>query len=369
MLAVPTYRLVLRGLFLALLVLGLGAMGPGSPPWGPLQSQAAAKPRVRAFALPHKGTSVQTNGANGLVLGADGAMWGVGRVDVRRGIQVHVGVYEVILRVSPKGRVRQWRIPIRTVPDAELVATRHAIWVAGMGDGKRHGNYVVRVGLSGRVRAFKIPHPHRDDLPPVVAKGFKDGVEYIQGPELRAISPGGHDRLLATNDNFGLVQWTAVGRSGGLWIQGSLFVARVDSDYSVTKYSTRRLCSERNIPEGCQPRRLALGPDGAMWFLLEGYRGGRRTRLGRVGPEGRLTSHTFRWPFPTYAFDLATGPDGRLWIASDLRDVGRFSRGGQSSLRLPRSLWPHGGTSGIARGRGRTMWLLSGTRIVRFDIP
>ena len=53
--------------------------------------------------------------------------------------------------------------------------------------------------------------------------------------------------------------------------------------------------------------RVAVGPDGALWFTAYGS-----GRIGRVGADGHVS-----WPVAgglDRPYDLVTGPDGNLWV-------------------------------------------------------
>jgi streptogramin lyase len=65
---------------------------------------------------------------------------------------------------------------------------------------------------------------------------------------------------------------------------------------------------------------LTAGPDGNLW-----YAGGESDRIGRVAPDGSVT--TFPLPLRSDPNSITAGPDGNLWFA-DTGHIGRITPGG-----------------------------------------
>ena len=122
----------------------------------------------------------------------------------------------------------------------------------------------------------------------------------------------------------------------------------------IVKYSySGDICgvfTEFAIPTtGSQPRGIAKGPDGAMWFTEDyGDKIGRVTTTGQVTEHGGLTAGSG----PT---GIAAGPDGNLWFTeSSAGKIGKITTAGSlTELQLANGA---AGPSGIAAGPDSALW-------------
>src|SRR5712691_122063 len=64
-----------------------------------------------------------------------------------------------------------------------------------------------------------------------------------------------------------------------------------------------------------EPRRIAAGPDGALWFTEF-----RASQIGRITTAGAITE--FPVAGSTFPFDIAGGPDGRMWFTESESLIG-----------------------------------------------
>jgi virginiamycin B lyase len=87
----------------------------------------------------------------------------------------------------------------------------------------------------------------------------------------------------------------ALGPDGALWFveSGAPRLGRVTSDGAITEFA---------IPEKASA--LAAGPDGNVWFI-------EPTKLGRIGPTGLVTELPKE---DGMAWGITTGPDGNVWL-------------------------------------------------------
>jgi len=115
--------------------------------------------------------------------------------------------------------------------------------------------------------------------------------------------------------------------------------------------------AEFEIPTpASQPRAIARGADGNIWFGE--FAGGK---LGRITPAGHITEFTLPTP-NSGPRALAAGPDGNIWV-SEFR-ASRIARvtpqGVITEFVLPR---PNSGPGDITAGADGAMWFveLSGT--------
>lgn len=82
---------------------------------------------------------------------------------------------------------------------------------------------------------------------------------------------------------------------------------------------------------------IATGPDGNLWFTLDGT--DSSSRIGRITPSGTITL----FPLPGSGNDslflsgISAGPDGNLWFTyedftTNVSAIGRITTGGTFSL-------------------------------------
>jgi len=113
-----------------------------------------------------------------------------------------------------------------------------------------------------------------------------------------------------------------------------------------------------------QPRHIALGSDGNMWFTESNI---NVNQIGRVDAKGKITEFVVP-DQSSQPDDIVSGPDGALWFTmpSGFPDViGRVTTGGQFTTFGP-GCDPNGGCSsvpqGIASGPDGNLWYTDGVR-------
>ena len=102
---------------------------------------------------------------------------------------------------------------------------------------------------------------------------------------------------------------------------------------------------------GSDPRGIANGPDGAVWFTE--FSG---NKIGRITTSGLISE----FAIPTRAsapLDIAVGPDAALWFAEDSAgNVGRITIAGDVTEFRTGAFAVGDSTVGIARGPDGNMW-------------
>lgn len=162
-----------------------------------------------------------------------------------------------------------------------------------------------------------------------------------------------------------LVRDVAIGAEGALWaaigefspIGGAPFetsyggeLVRIAPDGSEAAFQ---------VPDGIEPRGIALGPDGNLWFTgVRGFSSGEHHYspgfgyIGRVTPAGAISTY----PTPSShsgPSGIAAGPDGSLWFeGSGVTTIGVGGTFGRHfALRSPAAV------TGIAFGSEGDAWL------------
>lgn len=134
----------------------------------------------------------------------------------------------------------------------------------------------------------------------------------------------------------------AVGPDGNVWFTEPLGdrVGRIGSLGQIERFP---------LPRGSRPGDIVSGPDGALWFMEEGE---GIAEIGRMTTSGQLTQ------FPlgkAFSATLVTGPDGRLWFVSE-SEIERISPSGRlSKIELPQTTGPQD----LAVGPEGSVWYAS----------
>jgi streptogramin lyase len=186
--------------------------------------------------------------------------------------------------ISPLAEVESPAGPLLGGPNGE-------VWIAtDVGGYSQEPIGITRVAPDGSVQRFALTEQ-------------KTGQE--ARPEVRGLAIGAEGAL-----------WAAVGYDGTTnpeWyssIGGEL--VRITPDGTMTEFQT---------PVGIEPKSLALGPDGALWFTaVSGLSSTEHTYSRGKGYVGRMTTsgefQTFEVPDATPTAIVAA-PDGTLWFGAD----------------------------------------------------
>jgi virginiamycin B lyase len=97
-----------------------------------------------------------------------------------------------------------------------------------------------------------------------------------------------------------------------------------------------------------EPRMIAAGPDGALWFTEF-----NTSQIGRITTAGAITE--FPVAGSTFPFDIAAGPDGRMWFTESESLIGAINpaTGRIRQFVLPR---PDTDAAGITGGPDGAVW-------------
>ena len=104
---------------------------------------------------------------------------------------------------------------------------------------------------------------------------------------------------------------------------------------------------EWSLERGANPNRIAVGPDGALWFTELGL-----NRIGRITTRGKLTE----FPVEGGPVGITAGRDGALYaVLANSRELARVDLSGRVTGRwgLPGAVL----ALQVATGRGHDMWV------------
>jgi streptogramin lyase len=144
----------------------------------------------------------------------------------------------------------------------------------------------------------------------------------------------------------------AAGPNGSVWFTetgshtGSEGIGRIDGSGIITEFP---------LPDGSVPYGITMGPDGNMWFTeLFG-------RIAMITPSGTVT--TFPARLRNEPFNIVSGPDGALWFTEDgivnggTGAIGRITTSGDlTEYLLPTPTGDNSGAGDIAVGPDGNLW-------------
>jgi streptogramin lyase len=138
-----------------------------------------------------------------------------------------------------------------------------------------------------------------------------------------------------------------VGADKNLWFAESQTgkIGKITTSGKITEYT---LPAPGGTP---QPNDTTLGPDGNIWYVVQGSAGGS---AGKITPAGKLTSYPL--PANSGPQSITAGPDGNLWISDvGLNAILVISPSGKviATHRLPTT---NAAPWGITMGPDKNIW-------------
>jgi streptogramin lyase len=145
----------------------------------------------------------------------------------------------------------------------------------------------------------------------------------------------------------------AAGADGNLWFTefssaSGNRVVRISPSGVVREFAT-------GITAGSQPNGIAAGPDGNVWFTEFAPVASTNKKIGRIAPNGLVTESPVTFPFNTDLGGITVGPDQRLWFTAG----GAGMIGAMTTTGTPSVFGPAGISSvpvDIASGADGNLW-------------
>jgi streptogramin lyase len=224
--------------------------------------------------------------------------------------------------VTPIGAVSQFELPI--YPSSLAASPGANIWFTGGEEGGAAiGKVILKEGGGATVTTYS------SGLGPKSRPA-----ELIVGPDgdlWFTDSPGeaiGRVTVGGSIEEFPVLDWPQqilAGSEGNLWVRGIYGLSRSTTTGATTYIETPATEYGRN------PRDLALGPEGDLWVASEGvtdYFGADGT-VGRVTPGGQATDYRTSLPATSQPTEIVAGTGSDLWFADDgtVGAVGRILPG------------------------------------------
>ena len=129
----------------------------------------------------------------------------------------------------------------------------------------------------------------------------------------------------------------------GLVLAGSLGVSASDAAVgSITEFPVTTAL----------PQAVTTGPDGIVWFTATG------NKVGRITPDGRITTFNMPEGGPSGPRSITAGPDGAVWFTGNgTNRIGRITITGQvTSFVVPRDAMPDASNEQLAAGSDGALW-------------
>ncbi len=328
-----------QGLVLAAMVTALGALLAGTADADAGQGHRLA-PALRVSAM---------------TAGPEGRLWFAGNQGVPELPAPLKPLGGVLGSISPGGEVTEFSIGGEALSGI-AVGADGALWSTEPGRGR-----IVRVDTAGAVSTFSVPGPGAE-LSSIVA-GADGALWFTEGKrdEVGRITTTGAVSEFALPPGSDARDIVA-GSDGALWLAatGTDSIVRVAADGTATSFP---------IGGGAdnEPRALALGPDGDVFFTQ------RAARIGRISPDGSITE--FGRPRPA-GLIAAVGRD--LWFTTRTRPysysagpddgIASMTTAGQASAAASPSLPDRESASvisALAAGPEGALWFAQGTRRVQ----
>jgi virginiamycin B lyase len=286
--------------------------------------------QVTAFPQPD---APPTGGNGPLIIGPDGQAWFTGYYPETYSPGDEAHYLPQIMRIDQQGQVgvifkHQGANGFTLGPDGN-------VWLTNT-------RGVSRLTAGGEITSFPMPEEQvgqnfTQAAGPIVTGS--DGNLWLSG--YRAVSASGEARSVATIDRMTpageVTQFElpgpgsfptrlAVGPEGNVWF------TEMQED-RVGRITPAGAIQMFQLPPGARPLEIVLGADGNLWVNKESD---DPAALARIDPSGQYTE--FPLEQGVYASALAAGPDGRLWFASGPGAITRMTTSGRvSRVELPQA--------------------------------
>jgi streptogramin lyase len=198
-----------------------------------------------------------------------------------------------------------------TEVEAMAVGPENYLWFAGINTAETPSNVVGRISPGGAVDEYTVPNTASVLGVGGLTRGPEGDMWFTEpaANRIERVAPTGHPEGF-TLPTPGSRPTGIIGAPGGfLWVtlEGTGKVVKVDPQGSA---------SELTLTPGARPAAIALGPDSALWAVET-----ETATLARISLQGTSTNYSL--PTSGRIFkgainsDIATGPDGNLWLSQD----------------------------------------------------
>lgn len=264
------------------------------------------------------------------------------------------------------------------------------VWVWLCGKGRQSGTTLAQIDPTGAIVRRAVPGSKAGPI----AGGLEGEVwiadtapEADEAPALRRLDPDGRLDAFAFRGSLRplAIYDIAVGAEGAAWVAAGEPMFAGPGPASATgkllRVGADGTQAEFPLPKEVEPRGIALGPDGNLWFTgVKGSYSIEHTSSWGVGYVGRMTPTGTVTLFPTRTKEsgpetIVAGPAGRLWFYENgIHQIGTIGTDGTfgRAYKLPRQSWHSDLTFGpegdlwIGGGEAGLLRLTPRGRLTRF---
>lgn len=210
------------------------------------------------------------------------------------------------------------------------------------------------------VTITEFPAPSPNGPGPITASG---GYVWFAAPNddtIGRISPTGVVTTYPLTASYQEPRGIAAGSDGAVWFtetgshEGQEGIGRIDPSGAITQFP---------LSDGTLPFGITMGPDGNLWFTRLGFPWG----IARMTPAGDVTE--FPGELHNEPLNIVTGPDGALWFTEDgivnggSGAIGRIDTSGSvTEFILPTPAGASSGAGDIAVGSDGNLWFTWATQ-------
>jgi virginiamycin B lyase len=252
----------------------------------------------------------------------------------------------VIGKVTLEGDVTEYPLPVSSGRGSIVSGPDGNLWFV-----EQAANAIGRITTEGEVTSF--PLPGSEGGPTAIAAGPDGNLWFTEdaADKVGRITPSGqitefplpperHPNGIAAGPDDSL-WFTERGASRRFTEREPNWIGRITTSGQITHFQIPGLWAELNS--------ITAGSDGNLWFAEEAA-----PNIGRITPQGQIT----QFPVPTrWGTDLiVSGPEGKLWFASDF-EIGAISTSGVISWPacLVRPCWTL--PTALAFGPDGSLWV------------
>jgi virginiamycin B lyase len=289
-----------------------------------------------------------TGGSGPLIFGPDGQTWFTGYYTETYFPGEEPHYLPQIMRIDQLGQVSVVFQHERA--DGFTLGPDGNVWLTNT-------RWVSRLTPSGEIASFPMPEEQSGQqftqaAGPIVTGS--DGNLWLAG--YRAFSADGEAKSVATIDRMTLTgkvtQFDLPGLGSfptrlALGPEGNVWFTETQED-KVGRITPIGAIQMFQLPRGSRPVEIVLGADGNLWVTEEKN---DPEALVRISPSGQYTE--FPLEPGVYAGALAAGPDGRLWFAAGPGEIARMTPSGRvSRIQLPSATY----VNDIVAGADGNVW-------------
>lgn len=292
--------------------------------------------------------TLPTGGAGPLIVGPDGNVWFTQIYEESYGAGSEPHFLPRIVRMDALGQVSVVAEHVRS--EGFALTGDGSVWFTG-------GFYGInRIGPDGSLESYPFPDSSSFTSAggPIVTGA--DGNVWFptyrsprlgeEGPTVAAIAratPGGEIVEFDLPGAGGYPTRVALGPDGNVWFTEF-------RENSVGRISPSGEIASFPLPPGSRPGNIVAGADGALWFAEATSDG---AMLGRLSTTGEFQQFPVGADKEQAIGALASGPDGRLWFSLEAGAIHRMSPSGRlSRVQLPDATH----ANRIVPGRDGDLW-------------